>query len=482
MAKIIKKSELRKVITDARRGRSVVFFSGAFDLFHYGHMIALKRASKLGDILVVQVDGNKLVKSRKGVDRPVLDQSQRAAILSALEFIDYVFISNVPSEDKKSLSLVKPDIYVRAVLPNETDADRQRREAIICKKASDFKIVWFTQTPEISTTKIISLMKDDIGNEGINTGSLGNSVTDTGGKRTVSIGISAHNEEQNIRHLLTMLLKQRTNEAVIAEIIVASDGSKDKTIEIVRSLGDSRIRVIEGKQRMGKVYMQSKITKQAIGEILVLLDADILPADELFIEKMIEPMLNDSDVALVSPDVVSMKPTNYFEGIISASHEFKTRVFRGLNRGNNIYLCHGRALAINRKLYRRIKWPTGYPEDAFTYLFCIQSGYKFNFAPKARVYFRSPSNLRDHLNQSLRFMAGKKKMEFYYGALVKDKYKIGLTNYFKAGIVALLMNPYAILSYVLIFCYIKFVSLKKLRYLSKWQVSRSSKRVLYEGI
>ena len=49
----------------------------------------------------------------------------------------------------------------------------------------------------------------------------------------VSVGIMAFNEEGNISRLLEALLNQDIEEIRIKEVIVVSDGSTDKTDEII---------------------------------------------------------------------------------------------------------------------------------------------------------------------------------------------------------------------------------------------------------
>ena len=152
--KILKSfNQINKIID--RNNKKLVFFSGTFDLFHYGHFSALNKAAKLGDILLVQVDSNKLVKIRKGKDRPILDEQYRAQIISSLNFVNYVFISDKPSENSLKLLVIKPDIFIRAILPNESDDDRAAREKKLKSYMPHGKIVWLAQTPQISTTKII---------------------------------------------------------------------------------------------------------------------------------------------------------------------------------------------------------------------------------------------------------------------------------------------------------------------------------------
>lgn len=160
MGKVVSTRNIKRTLNNKRlKRKKIVFFSGAFDLFHYGHFIALKKASALGDILVIQIDGNRLVKKRKGPDHPYLDQSERALIIASFGFVDYVFISSIPSEDSRILKSVRPDIFVRAILPHESEKTRARREKVLLKKVAETKIFWLDQTPEISTTKIISAVE-----------------------------------------------------------------------------------------------------------------------------------------------------------------------------------------------------------------------------------------------------------------------------------------------------------------------------------
>ena len=105
MKKIFTLSKFKKILS-LRENKKIVFFSGAFDLFHYGHFRALLSATILGDLLVVQVDGDRLVRKRKGLDRPHISEIERVKIISSFEFVDYVIVSNIPSESKQTLNFI----------------------------------------------------------------------------------------------------------------------------------------------------------------------------------------------------------------------------------------------------------------------------------------------------------------------------------------------------------------------------------------
>lgn len=299
---------------------------------------------------------------------------------------------------------------------------------------------------------------------------------------SISIGIPAYNEELNIGLLIRSLLKQRLSGASIKEIIVFSDGSTDNTISIARSFKDKRIKVIVNKNRAGKLVAQNEITKLAKGDVLVVFDADVLPITEFFLKNIIKPFLTDKNVGLVGADTVCAKPLSFFERVISDSHGFKYSIFKSVNKGNNIYMCHGRARAFSRKLYSSLRWPKFPPEDAYSYLFCVRQGFKFVFAQDAKVIFRSPSTLTDHLKQSTRFSEGKSQMEKYFPRLfVEDQYKIPFSVMFEHVIKYLIRKPLTMPVYFLVLLAQRKMLLKN-RYVHKpdWDISLSSKRVIYE--
>ena len=95
-----------------KSGEKVVFTNGVFDLLHIGHITYLAKASELGERLVIGLNADSSVKRIKGEDRPINDQSNRAALLAALFFVDAVVLFN----DDTPLSLITtlmPDILVK---------------------------------------------------------------------------------------------------------------------------------------------------------------------------------------------------------------------------------------------------------------------------------------------------------------------------------------------------------------------------------
>lgn len=95
-----------------RKRKKIVFTNGCFDILHYGHVTYLKKCRRLGDILVIGLNSDSSVRKIKGKGRPVTKEKERAAVLSALEFVDYisVFSEKTPA---KLIEAVTPNILAK---------------------------------------------------------------------------------------------------------------------------------------------------------------------------------------------------------------------------------------------------------------------------------------------------------------------------------------------------------------------------------
>lgn len=113
MKKIKTLAELRKIVASEKaRGKTIVLANGCFDLFHVGHIRYLRGAKSKGDILVVGLNSDRSVRRLKGRGRPILPQGERAEILAAFSFVDYVVTFSEPNVEKLLVAL-KPDVHVK---------------------------------------------------------------------------------------------------------------------------------------------------------------------------------------------------------------------------------------------------------------------------------------------------------------------------------------------------------------------------------
>ena len=113
MGKVKSLTELRRIVAaEKAKGKTVVLANGCFDLFHVGHIRYLRAAKAKGDVLIVALNSDASVRKLKGKGRPILPQRERADILAAFSFVDYVTAFDEPMVTKVLLAL-KPDFHVK---------------------------------------------------------------------------------------------------------------------------------------------------------------------------------------------------------------------------------------------------------------------------------------------------------------------------------------------------------------------------------
>ena len=112
----------------------------------------------------------------------------------------------------------------------------------------------------------------------------------------ISVIVPVFNEERVVRPKLESLLAQRYPRDLM-EILVVSDGSTDRTEDIVRSFGDDRIELVK-RPRQGKVAALNEGVARAKGDVVALTDANaILKADAL---ALLAESFADPEVGAVS--------------------------------------------------------------------------------------------------------------------------------------------------------------------------------------
>lgn len=295
---------------------------------------------------------------------------------------------------------------------------------------------------------------------------------------TVTVGIPALNEEANIKKLLLSVLFQNQKSYRLKQIIVVSDGSTDRTVAEIKSVRNRKIQIVENKKRIGQALSQNKIIKANSSDILVLLNADVLPKGKAFIDQIIAPIINNPNVGLVGAKVEPIGSESIIGKIIDFSAEIKHGLYQSKNRGNNVYNCHGRARAFSKNLLKKFKWERTVAEDAFSYLSCLKFGFAFIYQPKAVILYKSPQTMQDHLKQSVRFIQSKNQMlQFFDRKLVEDTYYFSMYNFIRVVLLYLIKSPHLFITYSIIYIAAEITSRFSHMTNPTWDVSTSSKVV-----
>ena len=113
MGEVLSRGDLLARVGDARQaGRSIAFANGCFDLLHVGHVRYLAAAAQQADELIVAINDDESVRRLKGSGRPILPAADRAELLAALRFVDYVVIFPEPTVGPL-LEAIRPDVHCK---------------------------------------------------------------------------------------------------------------------------------------------------------------------------------------------------------------------------------------------------------------------------------------------------------------------------------------------------------------------------------
>ncbi len=95
------------------RGETVAFTNGCFDILHAGHVDFLKRCRREASLLVVGLNSDASVRRlNKAADRPINNFQHRAAVLGAMECVDYV-VEFEEATPESLIRKVRPDVLIK---------------------------------------------------------------------------------------------------------------------------------------------------------------------------------------------------------------------------------------------------------------------------------------------------------------------------------------------------------------------------------
>ena len=113
MGEIVTREQLLQRAADARRrGQTIAFANGCFDILHVGHVRYLEAAAQEADVLVVAINDDPSVRQLKGHGRPILPASDRAALVAALRCVDFVVVFPELTVGPL-LQVLRPDVHCK---------------------------------------------------------------------------------------------------------------------------------------------------------------------------------------------------------------------------------------------------------------------------------------------------------------------------------------------------------------------------------
>lgn len=167
---------------------------------------------------------------------------------------------------------------------------------------------------------------------------------------SVTIIITAYNEEKDIYAKLENTLEIEYPKAKL-EILVASDGSTDKTDEIVKTFASRGVKLFRQEGRVGKTTTQNNAVEQATGEIILFSDATTMYPPNVLRE--ILPSFADETVGCVAGKLIYVDSSQTTIGKGAKSYwNYETFLKESESRACSLIGASGCLYAVRKNAYK----------------------------------------------------------------------------------------------------------------------------------
>jgi cellulose synthase/poly-beta-1,6-N-acetylglucosamine synthase-like glycosyltransferase len=216
----------------------------------------------------------------------------------------------------------------------------------------------------------------------------------------VSVILSVYNEEFALPEKVANVLAL-DYPADRLEFLVASDGSSDRTTEIVAGSDDERVRLLDYPSRRGRALVSNDAVEASRGEWLLFTDADTKMAPD-FLHALL-PHLLDQRVGVVDGRMICV---NKADSTIAEDVGFYWRYESALKQAESqlgwLSSTFGACTAVRRSVFRPLL-PTE-DVDFTTPLDAVRDGYRVVHEPSAQVYEVTHGDLRTQFNARVRMV------------------------------------------------------------------------------
>ena len=296
---------------------------------------------------------------------------------------------------------------------------------------------------------------------------------------TITIGISAYNEEQCILKMLKSVCKQKEKGFEIKEILVISDGSTDNTVKCVKKIRDPRIVIFEDEKRLGQPTRIQELLRRFNSDYLVLMDADLIIKDIDGIQRLIKKIAADRNIGLAAAHMRPTSPKTFLESAINNYRYAREYIEKDFSFGKKVWGAHG-CLVYSKSFGKSLYIPKHILSvDSFSYYSCLKQGYKHEYANDAIVLYRSPQTLQDHMSQATRhYTGGFQLYDFFEKNMIESEQYVPISINLKLMLYQFLHNPLGYIFLKLVNTYCLYKSKQTILHAdSKWRVVLSTKRI-----
>jgi cellulose synthase/poly-beta-1,6-N-acetylglucosamine synthase-like glycosyltransferase len=218
----------------------------------------------------------------------------------------------------------------------------------------------------------------------------------------VSVLIVAYNEQEVIAERIQDALALDYHAGRI-EIIVASDGSNDRTAEIVRRAGDSRVRLIDFPIRRGKARVLNEVVPSLQSDVLILSDANT-SMEPSTVRRFVR-WFRDDAVGVVVGRLILRDPATG-RNVDSMYWRYETILKQWDARLSALLGANGAVYAIRRNLFVRLPDSTLIDDFVLPLLMRLRSNCETVYDTDIRAYEDTPPEIRAEFGRRSRIGAG----------------------------------------------------------------------------
>ncbi len=259
----------------------------------------------------------------------------------------------------------------------------------------------------------------------------------------VTVLIKAFNEEAALPEKLenTLQIDYPTDKL---EVLVASDGSTDRTDQIAAEWASRGVKLFRQEGRVGKTETQNSAVKQATGEIILFSDATTMYRPDVF--RKLLPSFADDRVGCVAGRLIYVDDERTSVGKGAKSYwNYETSLKMAESRVCSLIGASGCLYAVRRSAYEPM-----YAEACSDFLICTsvyRKGLRSVFAPDAVCFEQTNRRADDELKMRVRVITQT------FTDLWRNR---DMLNPFKSGFFAIELISHKLLRYAVPFILLAF--------------------------
>ena len=243
----------------------------------------------------------------------------------------------------------------------------------------------------------------------------------------VSVGIPSYNEGVGILRIMEALRNQKKDENfAILEVIVLDDSSDNTPFHVNKFIanqhGYPQLRMIHHDERRGQPAAWNELMREAKGDILVLLDGDVVIHSDL-LSSLVRCFKSDRQIGLVAGNAQPFNPRSfagfgsYLAGLLLCRLQERA--------SNSKFTVIGRCVALKREVIDKVViLSRAISSDLYLTCRSLELGYKVVRDENSMVYFHPSESFRDFASQTIRAIIGHRQLKKYSKKLIHGSIRL----------------------------------------------------------